>query len=226
MEANRWLVQNVQDTHEAGADLRCQANALGLASGKRRRGTIEGQIVESDIDQKTQALQDFLDDASADKLLALGEFQALKKLERLTARQTTNLVNGLAAHGDGEHLGAQTSAVAARARLLADVLLQARLGVLIRRLDIALVQDIAHARKLGIPLAATSVELLVVDRDLRIAQAIQECKTHARGQVLPRRIDAHLEVFTDRSENLRIVVRVAKQAAKDPVGDRLRGVFD
>lgn len=60
MEANRWLVQNVQDTHEAGADLRCQANALGLASGKRRRGTIEGQIVESDIDQKTQALQDFL----------------------------------------------------------------------------------------------------------------------------------------------------------------------
>lgn len=78
MEANRWLVQNVQDTHEAGADLRCQANALGLASGKRRRGTIEGQIVESDIDQKTQALQDFLDDASADKLLALGEFQALK----------------------------------------------------------------------------------------------------------------------------------------------------
>ena len=86
MEANRWLVQNVQDTHEAGADLRCQANALGLASGKRRRGTIEGQIVESDIDQKTQALQDFLDDAPADKLLALGEFQALKKLERLTAR--------------------------------------------------------------------------------------------------------------------------------------------
>ena len=52
MEADRWLVQNVQDTHEAGADLRCQANALGLASGKRRRGTVEGQIVESDIDQK------------------------------------------------------------------------------------------------------------------------------------------------------------------------------
>ena len=172
MEANRWLVQNVQDTHEAGADLRCQANALGLASGKRRRGTIEGQIVESDIDQKTQALQDFLDDASADKLLALGEFQALKKLERLTARQTTNLVNGLAAHGDGEHLGAQTSAVAARARLLADVLLQARLGVLIRRLGIALVQDIAHTRELGVPLAAAPIELLIVDRNLLVAHAV------------------------------------------------------
>ena len=86
MEADRWLVQNVQHTHEAGADLRCQANALGLASGKRRRGTVEGQIVESDIDQKAQALQDFLNDAPADKLLALGKLQALKKLERLAAR--------------------------------------------------------------------------------------------------------------------------------------------
>ena len=86
MKADRWLVQNVQDTHETGADLRCQANALGLASGKRRRGTVEGQIVESDIDQKAQALQDFLNDAPADKLLALGKLQALKKLERLAAR--------------------------------------------------------------------------------------------------------------------------------------------
>ena len=86
MEADRRLVQNVQHAHEAGADLRCQANALGLASGKRRRGTVEGQIVESNIDQKAQALQNFLNDAPADKLLALGKLQALKKLERLAAR--------------------------------------------------------------------------------------------------------------------------------------------
>ena len=158
--------------------------------------------------------------------MALGEFQALKKLERFTARQATNLVNGLAAHGDGEHLRAQTSAVAARARLLANVLLQARLGVLVRRLGIAFVQDVANARKLGIPLAATSVKLLVVDRDLRIAQAIQKCTTHARGQVLPRRIGAHLKVFADRSKNLRIVVRIAKQATKDSVGNGLRGILN
>ena len=172
MEADRWLVQNVQDTHEAGANLRCQANALGLASGKRRRGTVEGQIVESDIDQKAQALQDFLNNAPADKLLALGKLQALKKLERLAARQTADLVNGLTAYGNGEHLGAQTSTMATRARLLANVLLQARPGVLVRRLVIALVQDIAHARELGVPLAATPIELLIVDRNLLVAHAI------------------------------------------------------
>ena len=226
MKTDRGLIQNIEHAHETRADLRCQANTLRLATRKRRRGTIERQIVESNIDQKTQALQDFLDDAPADKLLALGELQALKKLERLTARQATNLVNGLAAHGDGEHLRAQTSAVAARARLLANVLLQARLGVLVRRLGIAFVQDVANARKLGIPLATTSVELLVVNRDLRIAQAIQECTTYARGQVLPRRIGAHLKVFTDRSKNLRVVVRIAKQATKDSVGNGLRGVLD
>ena len=124
MKTDRGLVQNIEHAHETRADLRCQANTLCLATGKRRRGAIECQIVESNIDQKTQALQNFLDDTAADKLLALGEFRALKKLERFTARQATNFVNGLAAHGDGEHLRAQTSAVAGRARLLANVLLR------------------------------------------------------------------------------------------------------
>ena len=221
MKTNRRLIQNVQNAHESGADLSCQANALGLTAGKRRRGAIERQIIESDIDQKTQTLQDFLDDAAADKLLALGELQALKKLERLTARQATDLINRLTAHGDGKHLGTQTGAMAARARLLANVLLQACLGVLVRRLGVALIQDVAHAREFGIPLAATPVELLIVDRNLRVAHAIQKRTTHPRGQVLPWRVGAHLKVLADRGKDLRIVVGVAEQAAKDSVGNRL-----
>ena len=62
--------------------------------------------------------------------------------------------------------------MATRARLFANVLLQTRLGVLIGCLGIALVQDIAHARELGVPLAATSIELLIVDRYLLIAHAV------------------------------------------------------
>ena len=86
MKTDRRLVQNIEHAHETRADLRCQSNTLCLATGKRRRGTVEGQIVKSDIDQKAQALQDFLNDAPADKLLALGKLQTLKKLERLAAR--------------------------------------------------------------------------------------------------------------------------------------------
>ena len=221
VKADRRLVQNVQNAHEAGADLCCQANALGLTAGKRRRGAIERQIVESDIDQKTQALQDFLDDAPADELLTLGKLQALKKLERLATRQAADIVNGLAAHGDGKHLGTQASTVTARAWLFANVFLQASSGVLVRRLVVALVQNVAHARELSVPLAATPIELLIVDRNLRVAHAIQKRTTHPRGQVLPWRIGTHLKVFADRSKNLRIIVGIAEQAAKNSVGNRL-----
>ena len=106
VKADRRLVQNVQDAHEAGADLRCQTNTLGLAAGQRRRGAVERQVVEADVDQKTQAFQNFLNDTATDKLLTLGEFKTLEKLERLATGQAANLINGLTAHGNGEHLGA------------------------------------------------------------------------------------------------------------------------
>ena len=226
VKTNRRLVQNIENAHEARTDLRSQANALRLTAGKRRRSTIERQIIKADINQKTQAFQDFLDDTTADELLTLGELKVLKKLERLAARQATNLINGLAAHGDGEHLGAQASTMAARTRLLANVLLQARLSVLVGRLGIALVQDIAHARKLGVPLAATTVELLIVHRNLLVAHAIQKCTAHSRRYVFPRCIRAHLKVLTDRGEDLGVVVRIAEQASKDPIGNRLRRVLN
>ena len=113
------------------------------------------------------------------------------------------------------------STVTARAWLFANVFLQASPGVLVRRLVVALVQDIAHTRELSVPLAATPIELLIVDRNLRVAHAIQKRTTHPRGQVPPWRIGTHLKVFADRGKNLRIIVGIAEQAAKDSVGNRL-----
>ena len=109
----------------------------------------------------------------------------------------------------------------ARARLFTNVFLQASPGVLVRRLTVALVQDVAHTRELRVPLAATPIELLIVDRNLRVAHAIQKRTTYPRGQVLPWRIGTYLKVFADRSKNLRIIVGIAEQAAKNSVGNRL-----
>ena len=78
VKTNRRLVQNIENAHEARTDLRSQANALRLTAGKRRRSTIERQIIKADINQKTQAFQDFLDDTTADELLTLGELKVLK----------------------------------------------------------------------------------------------------------------------------------------------------
>lgn len=83
VKADRRLVQNVQNAHERAPI--CVARRIRWASPPESvaEARSERQIVESDIDQKTQAIQDFLDDAPADKLLTLGKLQALKKLERL-----------------------------------------------------------------------------------------------------------------------------------------------
>ena len=41
VKADRGLVQNIEHAHKARTDLGSQADALGLAAGKRRRGTVE-----------------------------------------------------------------------------------------------------------------------------------------------------------------------------------------
>lgn len=59
MKTDRGLIQNIEHAHETRADLRCQANTLRLATRKRRRGTIERQIVKSNIDQKNASAPGF-----------------------------------------------------------------------------------------------------------------------------------------------------------------------
>ena len=52
------FVEHVHHTHETGADLACQANALGFAAGERVGGPIKSQIVETDVYQELKALID------------------------------------------------------------------------------------------------------------------------------------------------------------------------
>ena len=206
MQADGGLIQDVEHAHEARADLGRQADALGLAARKRRGGAIERQIVQTDIHQEAKTLADLLDDGVADEGLALGELEGIEEREGLTAAHAANLVNGLAANRDGEHLGAQTGAVTRRAGLLADVALELCLGVLVGRLDIALVQDIAHAGVLGEPMRVPAVLRLVIDAHLLVAQAVEENFSHASGQVLPRRGRIDFEMDAQGTEDLRVVV--------------------
>ena len=58
VQADARLVEDVEHAHQAGADLRRQADALRLAAGERVGGAVERQIVESDIDQEAEPLAD------------------------------------------------------------------------------------------------------------------------------------------------------------------------
>ena len=83
MQANRWLVQNVQHTDQTRPNLTGQSNALRFTSRQRRGGAIERQIVEPHIQQEPQACTDLLEHFRGDQLPRLIEFQVLTELSPL-----------------------------------------------------------------------------------------------------------------------------------------------
>jgi hypothetical protein len=68
-----------------GTDLRGEPDALRLAAGERRGAALERQVVEADVDEEAEPLDDLLDHAAGDLLLALGELDSLEELERRLA---------------------------------------------------------------------------------------------------------------------------------------------
>ena len=75
VQPDRRLVEDVEDAHQLAADLRRKADALRLTAGKRRGAAIDGEVVEPDVVQETEALLDLLDHLPRDRLLALAEPQ-------------------------------------------------------------------------------------------------------------------------------------------------------
>ncbi len=86
VQTDRRLVQHIQRAHEPRANLAGQTNALGLTTGQSASRTREGQIVETDIEQKPKACVHLFGDALGNHLLALAQFKACQKLRRLGNR--------------------------------------------------------------------------------------------------------------------------------------------
>ena len=93
VQPNGGLVEDIEHTHEARADLRGQADALRLAAGERRRGAGEGEVIQAHVHQEAQALDDLLHDTPADELLALRELEVTEELERLAAAHAADVVD-------------------------------------------------------------------------------------------------------------------------------------
>ena len=66
MQPNGWLVQHIQHTGQARADLRGQSDTLGFAAGKRARITRHRQVIQANINQKAETLINFLQNARSD----------------------------------------------------------------------------------------------------------------------------------------------------------------
>ena len=59
MQADRRLVEDVEHADQPAADLAGQADPLRFAAGERRRGAVERQVVEADVEQESRAGRGF-----------------------------------------------------------------------------------------------------------------------------------------------------------------------
>ncbi len=120
MEADRRLVQDIEHAGQARADLRGEPDALALAARERARRAREGQVLEPDIAQESQALVDLLQDALGDVALFLRELllQRTKPVARVEDREIRHLADVELVDLDGQGFGLEAPAVAGLARRL------------------------------------------------------------------------------------------------------------
>ena len=91
VEADRRLVEHVEDADQAGADLGGQPDPLRLATGQRARGPVEGEVVEADVEQEVEALLDLLEHPLADLALARAEVEVAQEVGGLVDRHRADL---------------------------------------------------------------------------------------------------------------------------------------
>src|SRR3546814_2548041 len=124
VQADGGLVQHVEHTGEARADLRGETDALALAARQAAGAAAESQVVEADVDQEAQTLVDLLQDARGD-LLFLRAQLAVEGGEPgggLGDRELGGLADVQAVDLHRQRLGLQAVAVAAVAGLVVLVL--------------------------------------------------------------------------------------------------------
>ena len=76
-------------------------NALRLAAGQRRRGTVDGQVIQADIDQEAEPSGDFVEEFAGDLPLPGVEAKLLEPRQRLVQGTQTSLMQGGFADADG-----------------------------------------------------------------------------------------------------------------------------
>ena len=61
MQTDGRLIQYVHHPNQARTDLACQANTLSFTPGQTVCLALQGQVIQTHIDQELQAVADFLD---------------------------------------------------------------------------------------------------------------------------------------------------------------------
>ena len=91
VQADRRLVEDVEDADQAGTDLGGQPDALRLAARQRAGRPVEGEVVEADVEQEVEPLLDLLEHPLADLPLPRGQVEVAQEVGGLVDRQRAHL---------------------------------------------------------------------------------------------------------------------------------------
>ena len=119
VQADRRLVKDIENAHQARADLRRETDALRLAAGECRARARERQVFQTYRAQEAEAVFDLLQNALADAHLLLGQRQLIHKVERVDDGFFAVVADAKSADRDGKGFAAQPLAAAGGAGTLA-----------------------------------------------------------------------------------------------------------
>ena len=224
VQAYRRLIQDIEHAHQPRADLRRQPNPLRLSARQRPGRTIEGQVVQADVDQELQTLADLLEDAVGDLALAGRE-------RSLVAAQAADPGEG-GRHRPGgdvddvepvdrhrQRLGAQALAPTARTRPLGHVFLDLGADVLGLRLLVATFQVPNDAFVGGAEGRPASVPTYIAHRDLFAIGAVQKEFQLGGGEGLDRRFQVDVVMVGDGLDHLPVVALLLATLVRPFEGD-------
>ena len=186
VEADRRLVEDVQDADQAAADLRRQADPLRLAAGQRARRPGQRQVVEAHVEQEGQPLVDLLEDPLGDHPVALRQLQPGEEPGRVADGQAGDLVDVLPADLHRQRGRPQPGAATVRARHLPHVALDLLPGAVALRLGVAPLQPGDDALVAGGVGPGPAVAVAVLHQHLLAAGAVEDDLAVGRLQLLPR----------------------------------------
>ena len=197
VQADGRLVEDIENAHQARADLGREADALALTAGERPRRARERQIAQADRLQKAEPRADLLENLRGDELLGGREPELVKKGDLLVDGERRHIVDGFAPYRDGQCLRPQALAVACRAGAGAQKLLDLLLARVALRLGKAPFEVVGHALERLIQ-NALAARLVIVHLELFALRAVEDDLPHLRGQLLHRCAQRELILLRER----------------------------
>ena len=224
VQTNGGLIQHVEDSRQAGANLGGEANTLCFAARQRGGAAVKGEVVQADVEKEAQAGLDLLEHSTSNDLLAVAQHERVEELRRLLDGQCRQASDGLLAmRGRGQthrqdfrlQAGTATSVTRHTAGVLKKTVLL-RLGI--RLIELALQKADSSLERRG-PVTLAAIAVLVAHTDFHIC-AIDQGVALLLGELGNRGARIKVQGFRQAFDQLDKVPRIG---ARRPWLDGLNG---